>query len=430
MRYVWVVTIVLAGALVGCTGDEPNTPSSKAAKPPADQTWPQFRGPTGDGVAAATAAVVADLDPAKHMAWRTPLAAAGNSSPIVWGDRIFLTGEGLGILAFDRSTGKPLWDTALTAPLASGAADEEDHEPSEYGTASATACTDGERVYAFFGSGVIGCVDFTGKQVWAKRLVDHPANTFGLAASPIVHNGVVIQLIDQEPNDDGDEPVYTSFIVGLNAADGAELWRQPRPVYSSWAGPLLVRHGARESIVTCASPWVISYDPATGAERWRAGGLEGDVAATPIASDGRVYAFSDPSGSVLAIRLGGGGDVTQTHVQWTFDEDLPDVASALTDGQRLIQISDMNDARGIDATTGEPLWRTELSNTVYASPVLVAARMYVIDTEGQLSRIEPSTGAVEHTVELGETVNASPAVVGDFLYIRGAKTLMCLGGGK
>ena len=132
------------------------------------------------------------MDPGRDILWKTPVPVRGYSSPIVHGDRVYLTGEGERVMAFDARTGKLLWNVALTPPPAPPLKEDEDpFEPGESGTASPTACTDGQRVIAFFGTGVLGCVDRSGAQVWAKRLVVRPRNSFGLAASPVLHKGMV-----------------------------------------------------------------------------------------------------------------------------------------------------------------------------------------------------------------------------------------------
>ena len=426
---VFVAALLPLAAAPGCAAESasgtkatPHTHADERAK-----NWPQFRGPTGDGMAPPSARPPVDIDPKTDVLWKSPVPASGHSSPIVWGRRVFLTGEGMRILAFDRLTGKLLWNTQLQVDPAPPADDEEEpFDPGEYGAASPTACTDGHRVYAFFGSGVIGCVDLDGRQIWSERLVDRPNNSFGLAASPILHNNVLIQQVDLEPDEESDELEHRSFIVGLESKDGKELWRTQRPVYSSWTTPLLVREGPHRSVVTCAPPWVIAYDPADGRERWRVGGLRNNVAGSPVATDGLVFAVDDPAGSVLAIRLGGAGDVTKSRVAWTFDEDLPDVASPVCDGERYFHLGERGVLKCLDAHKGTPLWDKEFPGMFYASPVLADGKLFLIDTDGVLRILSPMTAELLGQADLGEEVNASPAFVGASIYIRGTKHLFCL----
>jgi len=392
--------------------------------------WPKFRGPTGDGLAPPTAKPIVKLDPAQHTVWKTPCPEGGFSSPIVHGDRVFLTAKGGRVLAFDRHRGRLLWDTALQVPplppLAEGA---DDFEPGMAGLAAPTPVTDGRRVYAFFGDGVIGAVDFAGKQVWAKRLVVRPLNMYGLAASPVLHRGRLIQQVDLDEIEVDEEVEFRAFIVALDAANGKQLWRKGRPVYSSWPTPLVVAEGDRFSVITCGQPWIIAYDPATGAERWRAKRLEGDVAASPVAHGDLVYASSGPAGDLLAIRLGGRGNVTDSHIAWRVKEGLPDAPSPICDGSRYIQISDNGDVLGLDARKGTLLWTETLHGIFYASPVLAGGKAYLVNTDGLMYVMDPGTGKVVHKIKLGAKVevNASPAFVGPYIYLRTNKHLICFG---
>jgi len=440
MRHTLSIALLIACLPVGCGDEKPGPPNKDGATAKsaatksapaivtADRTWPRFRGVTGDGIADEAAAPPMQVDPATDTLWKTPVPADGYSSPIVWGDRIFLTGEDHRIMAFDADRGTLLWDTALqVAPEPPLGEDEWPFEPGEYGTATPTACTDGRGVYAFWSTGVLGCVTPDGKQVWAKRLVVRPPNVYGLSASPAVFEGVVVQAVDLDADEEGDEVKFRSFIVGVRASDGEQLWRKPRPVYGSWGSPLLIDDGAGTQLVACADPWVISYNPVNGAELWRIRGVTGEIAATPIATSKYVYAFSDPSGSILAVRRGLRGELTDSAVEWRFEDDAPEVPSGICAGSRVVFIGSAGEVQALDAATGEPGWTLELPDTVYASPVLVAGRLLIIDTEGVLRIVDPESGTVDHEAKLGESVCASPAVVGDRIYIRTRKHLICLG---
>ena len=360
--------------------------------------------------------------------WKTLIPVEGHSSPIVWGNRIVLTGEEHRIMAFDADSGTLLWNTALQAPPEPPLGEDEwPFEPGEFGTASATACTDGEGVYAMFSTGVIGCVNMAGEQVWVKQLVVRPPNIYGLSASPVTRDGVVVQLVDLDADEEGDEPVFRSFIAGLRATDGEQLWRKPRPVYGSWGSPLLIDEAAGAQVVTCATPWTIGYNPATGEELWRHRGVDGEIAATPVATATRVYAFSDPTGSLWAIRRGGRGELGDDAVDWEFEDDLPEVPSGIVAGGNVMFISSSGRVRAIDAETGQPAWMLSLPETIYASPILAAGKLMLIDTEGAIRIVDPDSGEVVHETQLGESVTASPAIVGTRVYIRTDEHLVCLG---
>ena len=441
--------LLAVGVMFGCQkeqtqqGSSTTAPTSVPASGPAAssagvgdaaENWPQFRGPWGDGIASSLADPPAELNLAEQLRWKVAVPAEGNNSPIIWGDRIFLTGKGQRIMAFDRATGKLLWNTAVTAPPAK-AGQEDASDESQAGPAAPTACTDGQRVFAFFGSGVLGCVDMNGKQLWANRLTDGMENGYGLAASPIVHNGLVIQVVDVDPREPsststiGRAEQFQSFVVAFRAAGGQQAWRTGRPVGSSWPTPLIVGKDKQETLVTCAKPWVIGYNPISGDELWRMKGLVGDVASSPIASNGLIYAVSDPQGPVLAFRAAGAsGELDEKNVAWTTEEDMPNVSSPICDGQRYIQIkADSGIIHAYDAAKGTPLWEKEIENIIVASPVLAAGRLYMLDNEGNLYVLSPKDGSILSQAKLNQPATASPAVIGKYLYIRGEKDLFCIG---
>ncbi len=251
----------LASAAGAGTGEAPaaRTVSTAAPQRPGwTKNWPQFRGPWCDGRAAADADPPTELDLAKDTRFSTPVPARGRSSPIVWGNRIYLTGEDACVMAFDRETGTLQWNTTLKAikprPLVAnpGAASEpDDGEPprpsmgGSAGGAAPTPVTDGQFVYAFFGNGTLGCVDAGGKQIWAKALAaGKPKNMYGLAGSPVLYGEVLIQVVDCGGGCDD----HGSFVVALRAKDGAEVWRKERPVSSCWTTPAIrARPGRRRA---------------------------------------------------------------------------------------------------------------------------------------------------------------------------------------
>ncbi|NLF32511.1 MAG: PQQ-binding-like beta-propeller repeat protein, partial [Planctomycetes bacterium] len=394
-RWILGAAGVLAVVAGGCRSERPAPPTEAPATQAAATVsldWPGFRGPRGDGVAAPDARPSLPTDAGIPVAWKTPVPAPGHSSPIVAAGLVMLTGEGHRILAFDAATGELRWDTALDAgPEPAPAEGQEAFAPGAYGIAVATPCTDGRCVYAMFADGVLGAVGLDGRQAWAVRVVDHPANIYGMAASPLVHDGIVIQAIDLDAEETTDT-AFRSFLVGLRAEDGTELWRTDRPTYPAWATPLLTTEGERGEVITCAEPWVIAYDPADGKELWRAGGARGEIAASPIADGAHLYAFGDPNGAILAIRRGGTGDITDTHIAWQVDMDVPEVPSGIADGQRVLFIDPMGVVRAVSAADGESLWRYDHGTTVYASPVLAAQTLLVIDTDGELLALDAATG--------------------------------------
>lgn len=432
-KAVWIGW-ALALALAGCEKNSSEETAITVVTPQEwAQNWPLFRGPAGDGHAAVDAAPPLEFDPARDVRWKTPVEAKGFSSPIVWGDRIYLSAEPNDVLAFDRTTGKQLWRRTLQAapppPLPEG---EWPWEPGQAGLASPTPCTDGRRVYAFYGDGVLGCVDLAGKQVWARRLVDRPDSAYGLAASPIVHNGLIIQVVDLDYAEAEGKLVTQSFVVAVRAEDGQQVWRAERPVGGSWSTPLLVEHAGRTEMIIAASPWVIAYDPLNGKELWRCGGMAGDVVATPVVGDGLVLCASDPQGPLLAIRLGGSGDVTNTHVAWKQEHDMPDTASGVLLDRRYCHMSDASILSCFNALTGEELWRDEdtFRSLFAASPVAAAGRVYWPSEDGEIFVLDLAAAEADKRVlqtwKLDDKLYASPAIVDDQVILRGEKALYCI----
>ncbi len=389
------------------------------------ENWPAFRGPTGDGVAPPSAQPPAE----PVVRWKVPIPdAPGNGSPIVWGDRVYLSAEGHRVLAFGAATGRKLWETRLDGPAGAPVEDDPWAMPiasDETGLAAPTPVTDGERVWAFFGTGVLGCVDAaTGQALWAVRLVDRPWNSWGLAASPVLWAGQIIQVVDQEPDEADETP--RSFLVALDAATGEVRWRTDRPVASGWATPLLIAEEDRISLVTAANPAAIAYDPDSGRQRWRIDGLHGDVAGSPV---GRhwVYIAGDPSGEVLALRPGGEGELPDEAIVWQYDRDLPDVSSPACDGRLFVLAGSAGRVQALDAATGEVRWRRDLAGTFWPSPVIAGDRLVLLSDEGELVMLELASGDELGRCRLDERTTASPALAGETIYIRGTEHLWCLG---
>jgi outer membrane protein assembly factor BamB len=200
-----------------------------------------------------------------------------------------------------------------------------------------------------------------------------------------------------------------------------------RPVPNSWSSPIVVSVGASEQVITCGSPWVIAYDPATGAELWRCDVLSGDVAPTPVFAGGRVFAANTGS-NVAAIRPDRRGNVTRSAVLWKAQDGLPDMVSPVSDGDLTLLVSSTL-ATCYDARTGAKLWEQEFGAPFRSSPTLVGKRAYLADTEGVTHVMELSrTPRILRANPLGEPINASPAFVKGRIFVRGKQSLYCLGG--
>jgi outer membrane protein assembly factor BamB len=406
------------------------TPLVAASQPAGGSAWPCFRGvDAGNATANGGDPPVAITD--KDVLYKADVPVSGQSSPIVWGDRVYLSGNEDHIMAYNRTTGTLVWDVQLrTEAAASQPAAPEGGAPGEQfevnrdtGLAAPTPVTDGNRIYASFGSGVIGCVDRTGKQVWAKRLTPGQIkNTYGMASSPVMYGDTVIQQVDQGMNPDAG----LSFLVAYATKDGTEKWRKARPTVSGWSSPILVKLPEGDTLITSGAPLVTAYDPKTGAERWSCEGVMGEVAASPIFCGGVVIAPSSYSGgSLLAVKPGGKGDVSKTHVAWSSDAPSPDFPSPAGDGKKCYCMSGST-MFAINAADGKEAWHLDLDGSFYSSPVFAAGRIYVISRDGTLFVVS-AKGTKLAENKLDTHVDASPAIVDGKIYVRTGGELWCIG---
>jgi len=391
------------------------------------QAWPLFRGPTGMGLAEGGDWPTSwDAADGTGIVWTAEVPVMGKSSPVLWGDRVFLTGADEGrreVMCFRRSTGDPLWRTPIPSRAASDAGRVEVFEDTGY--AAPTPATDGERVYAFFATADLAALDFSGRIVWVRNLGD-PDNVYGISTSPIVHDGKLILQFDRGYGEHGGAP---SHLLALDPSTGDPVWRTARPVGASWSTPLAIRTDRGPQIVTCATPWVIAYDPASGEELWRADVLAEDVAPSPFFDGTAVYVTGDYA-AVAAISPNGRGDVTESHVLWR-NESVPlsDTPSPVCDGELLFQVTSYGAMVCLEAATGEAVWERDIERaTVWASPVLAGRRVYVTQMNGTTRICELAREYGEQEAgSVHEKVFATPAFADSRIYIRGDKSLFCIG---
>ena len=381
--------------------------------------WPGFRGPGGSGIwGGKHAPTVWNGRTGEGVLWKKPVPLGGHSSPIVWGDRVFLTGadkKSRQVYCFDAKTGDLIWrrEVALPDSAASPSVWEEGV------LAAATPVADGERVCATFANGDIACFDFDGDLLWAKALGPLD-DIYGHASSLALDEGKVLIQLDQGGGDDD-----LSQLLALDLTTGNQIWAADRPVGACWSSPIVIQSGRGKQIIACGDPLVIAHDPATGREIWRADLLGEDQAPTPVFADGVLY-VARSGGYLTALRTDGAGDVTKTHLIWQVEEGTPEIASPVTDGKLLV----VADAGAVcyDATTGQQLWRADMDETFVASPALAAGRLYLLSDEGVMV-IAKAARRFEllGKCELGEECQASPAFAPGRIYIRGEKNLYCIG---
>ena len=400
--------------------------------------WGHWRGPTGNGVAA-NATPPTEWSSAKNVKWKVEIPGRGSSSPVIWGDQVFVTtavssgnqaaqnpGRGgaaqlqFKLFCLDRSNGELLWQqTAIEATPHQGT-----HATNGY--ASASPCTDGQHVYAHFGSRGLYCYTMDGKLVWKRDDFGqmNTRNSFGEGSSPTLVDNMIIVPWDHEG---------PSFVYALDKSTGETIWKTERDEPTCWATPLVVEHKGKKQIIMNGQTCARAYDLESGKELWRCAGQTDRPAASPVAGDGQVFVGSGFRGYFLgAFRLDGQGDIKGTDkVLWTIDHDTPDIASPLLSSGRLYFYRGKSGILScVDAATGKPHYaasRIPGVDSTYASPIAAGGHVYLTDRSGTTVVIEDADDLnIIATNSLGEGVDATPAPVDNQLFIRGEKHLFCI----
>lgn len=427
---------LVAAALVAC-GPPEARPERAAPGPEADtgpvamipapgdaaSNWPRWRGPSGQGLVAGDG-YVSRWSADENVIWKVRVPGSGNSSPIVWGETLFLTSADdagvRSVLAFDRKDGRLLW--RREAPAASA---ERAHPKN--GLASSTPTTDGERVYAYLGNQGLLALDFAGEVAWHVPL--GPIDAYhGTASSPLLYRDRVIVVQDHGG-------ASGSFVAAWDGATGRALWRTPRDARVGWNSPVAVRAGDRDEIVVSGQRKVVAYDPDSGEELWHARGNTVEVIPTPVVGHGLVFCSSGRAGPTLAIRPGGSGDVTESHVVWSAVKGSPFVPAPVVYGDHLYMVNDMASVVTVyAAATGELEWQERLGRSgresFSAAPVAVGGRVYFTNDRGETFVVRAGPDfEVLHVNRLGEPVIASPALADGVWYFRTREHLLAVGGG-
>ncbi len=390
---------------------------------PGASFWPRWRGPSGQGVVA-TGAYADRWTPASSVKWKLPLPGRANSSPIVWGNQIFVTtahdnGRRLSVISINRATGVKAWETFVPT---SGT--EWVHFKNGY--ASATPATDGERIYASFGRHGLVALDFNGKIVWHHKF-GAINNYHGPAGSPIVYKDRVFLYQDHESTAE-----QAAFVAAFDARTGRTLWQTPRRETIGWGTPIVITTGARDELVVSGQSRVAAYDPDSGRELWTVRGNTYEVIPTPVVGHGFVFCSSGRAGPTFAIRPGGSGDVSSTHVAWSAARGSPFVPSGIIVGDLLYLVNDMQSILTVfEAATGTLVYQSRLGVAMRegfsASPVAVNGKVFFTNDEGQTFVVEAGrTFKLLHVNELGAQTLASPALVEGVWYWRTAEALVAI----
>ncbi|MFN0020049.1 MAG: PQQ-binding-like beta-propeller repeat protein [Pirellulaceae bacterium] len=410
--------------------------------------WGQWRGPLATGESPqGTPPLTWDEADGTNIRWKTEIPGRGLSTPVVWGDRVFLTtaipfGEALPpkpstapgnhdnlavthrhkfvALAIQRSSGKILWQQTLRE----GLPQEQGHHTASL--ASNSPVTDGEHVFAFFGSFGLYCLDVKGKLIWKADFgAMQSLHGHGEGSSPALHGETLVINWDHEGK---------SFAVALNKRTGKERWRVERDEVTSWASPIIFEHAGQPQVIISGTSRIRGYDLASGKVLWECGGLSSNIVASPVAGDGMVFAGSSyDKRALMGILLDGAkGDITGTkQIAWNRFRGTPYVPSPLLyDGSLYFLTHYQGILSRVDSRTGEDTpgsFRLTGITNVYASPVAAGGRIYITDLDGTtivLGRGEiPRNLALNH---LAEPVSASPAIAGKQMFLRGEKHLYCL----
>jgi len=375
---------------------------------------PAFRGPGSNGVVFQRGFPTSwNGSIGKNIKWKTAIPLPGYNSPVVWNDKIFLSGANATkreVYCFDLNTGKILWQTLVdkipgssaTAPKVNG----------ETGFAAPTLTADGRRVYAIFANGDLIAIDFEGKKVWAKNL-GLPKNHYGHSSSLAMYRDLLIVQYDQSGN---------TNVMALAAKTGEQVWKTSRDVKISWSSPIIVNTGKQMEAMLVAEPFVISYNPATGKELWRINCISGEVGPSLAYADGVVFSVNDYS-KLAAIKIG-----SPPQLLWESDEYMSDIPSPVATSKYLFLPTSYGMMICYDAKTGEKYWEKDFATPTYASPMLADGNVFQMDKKGvmHIFKTDKTYTSVNES-PLGEGSVCTPAFANGKIIIRGDKNLYCIG---
>ncbi len=406
------------------------------------QDWPQFRGPSGDGVASAKN-LPTTWSASNNIAWEVKVPGRGRSSPVILGDRIWLTTAiehnprntrvesdpvvvvdraELGLVCLERASGKQLYHVTFL--------DVEKPPPAhEFNSfATPTPVAEPGRIYCDFGTFGTLCAEAeTGKILWQNKLpIDHQ---LAPGSSPVIWKDMLILVRDGREK---------QFVAGLDKNTGKIIWQTDRPPIKAGSGnqkksfstPLIVQTGDRAQAVIPGGHWICSYDPETGRELWRVKhGTGFSIGPRPVSGNGLVYALTGMTRQLFAIRPDGSGDVTATHVAWKAGGAMPTMPSPLLVGKEIYVVSDSGLLTCLDAMTGKEIGQRGMGGQCASSPMFADGRIYMFTREGKGVVMEPGKDLkIIAENKLAGPIFASPVALGDTLYVRSDSSLYCIRG--
>lgn len=403
------------------------------------ENWPQWRGADHNGISRETNVPV-KFSKTENLAWRLALPNRAGSTPVVWGDRIFLTSpaedDDALLLICVSTSGKELWKKEMGKGNTNARA-------TEGNSAAPSPCTDGKHVWAFLGTGILGCYDFRGNEVWKFDVQDRYGKLniqFGMTSTPLLDGDrLYLQLI----HGDRDPKTREALVICLDKATGNEIWKQPRPSEAygenehSYASPTLYRDAGQAFLLTHGADYIIAHSLADGSELWRCGGLQPDkydqtlrLVSSPVAAPGLIVAPSAKGGRLVAIRPGGAGDITDTDYRLWRYAPTPDVPSPLIVDNLVYLFRENSVLIVLDAKTGEKQYEQRLapSDGNRASPIYAAGNVYLAARNGIITVVK--AGREFHQIwqtNLEESIASSPVIANGRLYLRTNNALWAFG---
>ena len=378
------------------------------------KNFPAFRGPGGNGVVYQQNIPVRwNGKSGNNILWKTPVPLPGYNSPVVWNDRVFLSGANevkREVYCFDANTGKLRWSSR--ADKIAGSPPKTPAVSKETGQAAPTLTTDGRRVYAIFANGDLIAFDFEGKKVWAKNL-GSPSNHYGHSSSLIMFRDLLIVQYDQRGS---------AQVMAFSGKTGELVWKTQRKVKVSWSSPVVVYTGKRTELLLAAEPCVASYSPSSGKELWKFDCISGEVGPSVAYANGIVFSVNDYS-KLAAVEIG-----DPPKLLWENSEYLSDVPSPVANDRYVFLITSYGTAVCYDARTGEKYWEHDFGNNIYASPILAEGKVYIPDKNGimHIFKADKSFSLIGEPA-LGEGTSCTPAMVSGRIYMRGDRNLYCIG---
>ncbi len=379
-----------------------------------NSNFPGFRGPGGNGIAFQKNIPTSwDGKSGKNFRWKSAIPLPGYNSPVFWNEKVFLSGASENsreVYCFDAGSGKILWKSAVDKIPGSPAQSPKVNR--ETGLSAPTLTTDGRRVYAIFANGDLIALDMNGSKVWAKN-IGLPKNHYGHSSSLIMYHDLLIVQFDQTGG---------ASVMALKGKTGDLAWKTSRDVKVSWSSPILVNTGQRMELMLVAEPFVISYDPANGKERWRFDCISGEVGPSLAYAAGLVFSVNEYS-KLAAIQC---GDAPKQ--LWESNEYMSDIPSPVATGKYLFLPTSYGLMVCYDAKSGTKYWEKDFGTPTYASPMLADGKAYQLDKKGimHIFRLDKTYVPVGEAA-LGESSVCTPAFADGRIFIRGDRNLYCIG---